>query len=411
MGRGGMAEVFLASATSSVGDRRLVALKRMHAGLSEDNGAIEMLIAEARLAMRFDHPNIATTYELGCHEGVYFFVMEYVDGVDLGTVARAAEALGERIKPALVAKIMAGAARALDHAHCLSDENGQLLGVVHRDVSPQNVLVSRRGAVKLIDFGVAKVASRIQQTMAGIIKGKYAYMSPEQASAEPVDPRSDVFSLGVCLWELLCGRPLFRGPEMISPFAILRAVREDPIPRVDSLVPSIGHELGALVAAALERDLPKRLASADVLASGLESWLARNAPDFDDEALCIAVNDLIQRAPVGTLPDRVIATPQVEKMSEEAFLPSPMSVVARSPLELAGADTDRRPRGRAPALMVSPPPLALTAAATAKPASSARRDLRPSRHIMLQLLWTGIFALIFALGWNVVATLKRLGKI
>lgn len=411
LGRGGMAEVFLASAPAASGDRRLVALKRMHQGVGEDQGAVEMLIAEARLAMRFDHDNIAATYELGCHEGAYFFVMEYVDGVDLGTIARAAEALGERLPPATVARMIAGVARGLQHAHTLADDDGRLLGVVHRDVSPQNVLVNRRGEVKLIDFGVAKVATRIQQTMAGIIKGKYAYMSPEQASAEPIDARSDVFSLGICLWELLTGQPLFRRPEMSSPFAILRAVREEPITRVDLLAPDVGSELADLVEHAMQRDVGARLESAGALADALESWLQRFAPAYDAAALCGTIETLISRAPAGTLPERVIATPPVEKMSDEAFVPSQLSVVARSPLELAAADTDRRARRRAPSLAAPGGPEVPAIRAPAPPPPRIIRDLRPGRRTTLQLLWVGVFALIFALGWSVVATLKRFGKI
>ncbi len=424
LGRGGMAEVYLAKAHTAAGDR-LVALKRMHAGVGEDQAAVEMLIAEARLAMRFTHPQIAATYELGCHEGVYFFVMEYVDGVDLGTVARAAEALGERMPAPLAVRIVAEVARGLHHAHTLCDENGQRLGVVHRDVSPQNVLINRQGEVKLIDFGVAKVATRIQQTMAGIIKGKYAYMSPEQASAEPVDARSDVFSLGICLWELLTGLPLFRRPEMSSPFAILRAVREEPLRRVDALVPALGPELGVIVAQALHRELSGRTPSAGALADALEAWLRRHAPGYGDDAVRADIHDLVTRAPPGTLPERLIATPAVAKMSQEAFVPSELSVVARSPLELADADTDpRAARRAAPVLSLdgSPPaqaarsgegasaghdaPGALAARAGAPP-----QDLRPSRRTVLQLLWVGVFALIFAFGWSVVATLKRLGKV
>lgn len=417
LGRGGMAEVFLAAARTRAG-QRLCALKRMHAGVGEDQAAVHMLVAEAGLAMRFHHENIAATYELGCHEGVYFFVMEYVDGIDLGAVVRAVESLGERVPPALAVLVMAGVARGLHHAHTMRDETGQLLGVVHRDVSPQNVLIDRRGAVKLIDFGVAKVATRIQQTMAGIIKGKYAYMSPEQASAEPIDARSDVFAIGICLWELLTGLPLFRGPEMTSPFAILRAVREEPIRLVDELVPELGPELGRIVAQSLERPVALRTASAGDLADALEGWLERFAPDFDEAALAASVTSLLQRAPDGTLPERLVATPPVEKMSVEAFEPSTLSVVARSPLALAAADTDRRPHRRpAPSLAFGedvgdtagggkshrgpPLPAALKAAA----------GLRPSRRTALQLLWVGVFALIFAFGWSVVATLKRIGKI
>ena len=352
--------------------------------------------------------------------------MEYVDGVDLGTVSRSAEALAERTPAPLAVRIVAEVARGLHHAHTLCDETGQRLGVVHRDVSPQNILINRMGEVKLIDFGVAKVATRIQQTMAGIIKGKYAYMSPEQASAEPVDARSDVFSLGICLWELLTGLPLFRRPEMSSPFAILRAVREEPLQRVDAIVPSLGPELGLIVAQALLRDLDGRLPSAGALADALEGWLQRHAPGYADDAVRTDIADLLTRAPPGTLPERLIATPAVAKMSEEAFVPSDLSVVARSPLELADADTDpRAARRAAPALSLDGPGRGFAPRPGDEAAGSghgpgglasqrgaeATEDLRPSRRTVLQLLWVGVFALIFAFGWSVVATLKRLGKV
>ena len=437
LGRGGMAEVYLAQAHSSRGEQRLVALKRMHAGVSEDNGAVEMLVAEARLAARFDHPNIASVFELGCHNGAYYFLMEYVDGLDVGSIQNICETLGERMDPRAAAAICMGIARGLDYAHELHDEDNRRLGIVHRDVSPQNVLVNRDGVIKVIDFGVAKVATRIQQTMAGIIKGKYAYMSPEQASAERVDARSDVFSLGICMYEMLTGKPLFRGPNMVSPFAILRAVREDPIALAHRVVPGLSTGLSVIVHKALERDLARRYASAADMADDLDAWLKREAPGFEGPELRIYIDSLIARAPPSTVPQRVIATPPVARMTDADFAPSELSVVARSPLRLAppqprpGAALRPRPptlhggtppghRPSQPMVTVAQAPSAPTAVAPpAMPLISAVAQVptrpgggwRPTRRTALQFLWVGLTAFIFALGWSVIATLKKLGKI
>ncbi len=342
LGRGGMAEVYLAKAPTTHGDSRLVALKRMHAQLTEDQSAVDMLVQEARLAMRFDNANIAQTFELGCHDGTSFFIMEYVDGVDLGTLASSCENRGARLPAQLVAHVCAGIARGLSYAHELADENGTRLGIVHRDVSPQNVLISRMGEVKIIDFGVAKVAARIQQTMAGIIKGKYAYMSPEQASAEPVDPRSDVFSLGVCMWELVTGKPLFRALGSNSPFAVLRAVREDPIAKAHNTAQGLSPELSAIIHKALERDKTARFQSMAELANELESWLRKTAPGYDARRLADDVRKIVQAAPPGSVPQNAIATPPLAKMAPDEYQPSQLSVVAQSPLQ-PGRVPPRRP--------------------------------------------------------------------
>lgn len=439
LGRGGMAEVYLAKAPTTRGDSRLVALKRMHAQLSEDQSAVEMLVQEARLAMRFDHPNIAQTFELGCHDGTYFFIMEYVDGVDLGTLATTCENRGARMEPAMVAFICLGIARGLGYAHELCDENGTRLGIVHRDVSPQNVLINRSGHVKIIDFGVAKVAARIQQTMAGIIKGKYAYMSPEQASAEAVDGRSDVFSLGVCMWELLAGKPLFRALGAGSPFAVLRAVREDPIAKVHNLAPGLSADLSAIVHRALERDRTKRFGSMQELVGELVDWLRRNHPGYDESRLAGDVRKLVQAAPPGSLPQNAIATPPLAKMILGEYQPSQLSVVAQSPLEPQPGDPNAARRAsqpesaaaaqtplRQPSMMYPRAYLmpeqrdeleAFSQLPTDPQPHAAARAMAdvppwwPSRRVVRQFLWVGAVALVFALGWSTIATLLRMGVI
>ena len=354
LGRGGMAEVFLAQAENTRGDARLVALKRMHAGVGEDKGAVEMLVEEARLAMQFDHPNIAATFELGNHKGAWYFVMEYVDGLDLGAVARLADANDMVLPPKLVATLAAGVARGLAHAHEQTNDEGTPLGVVHRDVSPQNILVTRQGDVKLIDFGVAKVATRIQQTMAGVIKGKYAYMSPEQATAEHLDGRSDLFSLGICMYEWLTATPLFRGPHLVSPFAILRAVREAPITPITDVVPEVDPALADIVHRCLAREPAERWSSGQALADALEAWLKANDPDYGPKDVTAQIEQMLQGAPEGTLPDHAIATPPISKMSRQDFSPSLLSVVAQAPstvgaplMDFVGAPTTK-PRSHSP---------------------------------------------------------------
>ena len=435
-----MAEVYLAKAPTTHGDNKLVALKRMHAQLTEDQSAVEMLVQEARLAMRFDHSNIAQTFELGCHDGTYFFIMEYVDGVDLGTLAATCENRGARASPTMVAYVCAGIARGLEHAHELLDENGTRLGIVHRDVSPQNVLIARGGEVKIIDFGVAKVAARIQQTMAGIIKGKYAYMSPEQASAELVDGRSDVFSLGVCMWEMVTGKPLFRAMGSGSPFAVLRAVREDPITKAHNLADGLSTELSAIIHMALERNKATRYQSMGLLAADLEGWLRTTSPGYDNARLAEDVRKLLQAAPPGSVPQNAIATPPLAKMGADEYQPSQLSVVAQSPLEHPQA-RPRRPQhsqtapetfapasARQPSMMyprayLTPDQRAdldMAAAHSTHPdpvisqaqwTSAATPPWWPTRRVVRQFLWVGAVALVFALGWSTIATLVRIGLI
>ncbi|MBM4342343.1 MAG: serine/threonine protein kinase [Deltaproteobacteria bacterium] len=440
LGRGGMAEVYLAKAPTTHGDSRLVALKRMHAQLTEDQSAVDMLVQEARLAMRFDDPHIAQTFELGCHDGTYFFIMEYVDGVDLGTLASTCENRGSCMPPHLVAHVCSGIARGLSYAHELCDDSGTRLGIVHRDVSPQNVLISRLGEVKIIDFGVAKVAARIQQTMAGIIKGKYAYMSPEQASAEPVDPRSDVFSLGVCMWELVTGKPLFRALGSNSPFAVLRAVREDPIAKAHNIAQGLSTDLSAIIHKALERDKTKRFQSMAALADELDDWMRRTAPGYDARRLADDVRKIVLAAPPGSVPQNAIATPPLAKMALDEYQPSQLSVVAQSPIE-ASRVAQRRPHpaqtapetyaagsARQPSMMyprayllpeqraelemaaqsTDPEPVSSAALAWAPPVAP---PWWPSRRVVKQFLWVGAVALVFALGWSTIATLVRMGTL
>ncbi len=376
-----MAEVFLAKAPSIQGQPRLVAVKRMHPQLGNDRAAVDMLVQEAKLCMRFDHPAIAQTFELGHHDGVWYFVMEYVDGVDLGALVQVVSAMGERLDPVAVAFIVSAMARGLDHAHTMRGTDGRPLGIVHRDVSPQNVLISTRGEVKLIDFGVAKVAAKVEQTIAGVIKGKYAYMSPEQAGAQPLDPRSDVFSLGICLFELLTTQGLFRQKETASPFAVLHAVREGVIPPVRSIMPDVPQPLADITAHCLNRDRNLRPSSAAEVADALDRWLSSAAPGFDAAALAALVAGILADAPEGTRQPSDVETPPLPHLDRTSFLQSPFTIVSQIPL--------------------APPAIA----------SPARPDWWPTRRATLQFLAVGAGALVFTLAWMIVAALVRSGSL
>lgn len=380
VGRGGMAEVFLAKAPSRSGQARLVAIKRMHASLSEDQAAVDMLVQEAKLCMTFRHPAIAQTFELGHHNGQWYFVMEYVDGVDLGAVANVLESMGERLDPVAVAFIVARMARGLEHAHNQKGPDGAPLGVVHRDVSPQNVLITEQGEIKLIDFGVAKVTAKLEQTVAGVIKGKYAYMSPEQASAQPLDARSDVFALGVVLYELLTGRPLFRLANATSPFAVLHAVKSVPILPTADAVPDLAPELAALTDRCLERDRTRRVQSAAEVAGTLEEWLQNNHPTFAPRHLAGMVAAILADAPLGTHREDSLRTPPLPVLDLEAFVPSPFTIVASAvPKQVA--------------------------------ATPVQAPWWPSRAATLQFLAVGGGLAVFAVAWTVVAWLVRTGKL
>ena len=256
---GGMAEVYLALSGDVPGFRTLVVVKRILPHLASNAQFIRMFLDEARLAALLDHPNIVRIVEVG-HDGEdYFLVMELVQGKPLSAVLRKAAREHRPPSPALTAYLISQAAHGLAYAHTLTDGDGRPLGVVHRDVSPQNVLISFEGAVKMIDFGVARAFGRVAHTSPGGLKGKIDYMSPEQASAEEVDHRADVFALGVVLWEALTGRRLFRRETEL---ATMRAIVDDPIPHPSEMAPSIPAELDAIVMRALRKRKDARFASA-----------------------------------------------------------------------------------------------------------------------------------------------------
>src|SRR5688572_513451 len=221
---GGMAEIFLARRDGPAGFSKVVALKRILPHLSTLPEFVSMFLDEARLAARLTHPHVVQIYDFGEVEGTYFISMEYVPGEDLLAAIKRARELERPVPPIVACSILSAVCDGLHYAHELRDEYGKALGIVHRDVTPSNVLISFDGVVKLADFGIAKAEHRSTHTAVGALKGKYAYMSPEQAKGEKLDRRSDLFSLGVAAHELLTGRRLFARD---SELAVLKAITED----------------------------------------------------------------------------------------------------------------------------------------------------------------------------------------
>jgi len=277
---GGMAEVWRAEMPGAAGFVKEVALKLVRGEHREDDAFTRMFIQEARLASRLDHGNIVHVFELGQVEEHYYIAMELVRGPTLRAVVERCRELGIRFGVARAVHVCAEVARALAYAHRL-EVDGRPAGLVHRDVSPQNVLLSHEGEVKLADFGIARAAGAEEQTRAGTIKGKLAYMAPEQARGEPVDGRADVFAVGVILWELCTGRRLFaRDGDAATLAALLDAAPASPPSAWNESVPP---ELDAAVLAALERERERRTPSAEALATTLAALRLRLAASSPEE--------------------------------------------------------------------------------------------------------------------------------
>jgi serine/threonine protein kinase len=208
---GGMAEVFIAKAFGVEGFERILAIKKILPTMAEDEEFITMFIDEARISVQLNHANVVHIHELGKHDETFYIAMEYVAGRDLRTILERYRRHKEIMPTAQAVFIASKICEGLDYAHRRKDARGQDLDIIHRDVSPQNILISYEGEVKIIDFGIAKAANRSQKTQAGILKGKFGYMSPEQVRGLPIDRRADVFAVGVILYEMLTGEKLFVG--------------------------------------------------------------------------------------------------------------------------------------------------------------------------------------------------------
>jgi serine/threonine protein kinase len=277
LGHGGMADVFLASYSGQVaeGFNKLTVLKRLRENFAEDPDFIEMLVDEARLAARLNHPNVVQTNEIGLVGKQYFISMEYLDGQPLHRIilrAKAAAGTGgppvpENIALTLLCDVLAG----LHHAHELTDYDGSPLNIVHRDVSPQNVFVTYAGQVKLVDFGIAKAAGRSAETREGVVKGKIAYMAPEQPIGALIDRRADLFAVGIVLWELLTGTRMWKGLDDVTMFH--RLIAKDIQRSPKALNPNVPDEVDRICQRALAPNPDERYPTAAEFQTDLERYL------------------------------------------------------------------------------------------------------------------------------------------
>ncbi|AKQ67187.1 Serine/threonine kinase PKN11 [Myxococcus hansupus] len=362
LAEGGMAEIYLCTARGAEGFEKEVVIKRVRAFLASDPEFVGMFIAEARLASRLNHANVVQIFDFDKHQDTYYLAMEYVRGCSLWELRKRGKELMEPVPPMLVAHMGAEIARGLHYAHRVR-VNGQPLDLVHRDVTPHNVLLSFDGAVKLTDFGIAKAGNKLTQP--GVLKGKFAYMSPEQARGEAVDARTDIFALGVVLWEMLTGGRLFDGDSEV---AVLRAVQQSAIPPPARLNPDVPADLDAAVVRALDRDPALRFQTAAEFERALAQCVLTHATSVDDTDLSAFMRRLFPTSLTQAIPavqerTDVVAGGQVREAARVPREPTAVMVpsgrngmaLATSPDEDVNAPTFVLPRRGEEAALVSAP--------------------------------------------------------
>ena len=269
--RGGMATVHYGRLMGPVGFSRTVAIKRLHPQFAADEDFVGMFLDEARLAARVQHPNVVQTIDVVAGEGELLLVMEYVQGESLSRILSALRSSGERVPYRICGAIMNSVLTGLHAAHEAKSERGEPLGIVHRDMSPQNILVGADGVVRVFDFGVAKAAGRIQDTREGLFKGKLAYASPEQLTGKNLDRRLDIYAASVILWEIVCGRRMFKFENEMHLFQMVQNGTIEPPSRH---VPDLPAGLEAIILRGLATDVALRFATAREMAIALEEVLA-----------------------------------------------------------------------------------------------------------------------------------------
>jgi serine/threonine-protein kinase len=289
---GGMAVVYAARPPPELADALgpRVAIKMLLPELARQADFRSMFEEEAEICAQLHHPNVVELLDFGCtREGALFLVLEWIDGVDLGAVLRSFRRRGLRMAPTLACIVLARALRGLHAVHTRTERDGTLRAIVHRDVSPSNILLSAEGAVKIADFGLARPLYRARRTLPGIVKGKFAYLAPEQTLDRPVDPRTDVFAAGIVLWEALASRPLFRRARDLDTVLAVRAAR---VPDVRRYAPGVDARIVAALRVALQADPAGRFPTALALAEALEACLARLPCPAEDRQVAALVDDV-----------------------------------------------------------------------------------------------------------------------
>ncbi|HEY4221157.1 MAG TPA: protein kinase, partial [Myxococcota bacterium] len=360
---GGMGEIFLAKQINA-SFSRLAILKTLRPELTEQSDALDQFLDEARVAASLSHPNIVAIYEVGVHAGVHFIAMEYIGGTDIAALARAAQKQKRSIPMRVAAVIARDAAIGLDYAHHARDDAGRSLSVVHRDVSPQNLMIRSDGLVKVVDFGVAMASNQMHETQGDKLKGKIRYMAPEQLLGEDLDGRSDQFSLGVVLWELLVGKPLFHGNNPIDVFQ--RILAGDPLPP-SSANPHLPRALDEIVLRMLAVKKSDRYPRCSDVAHALRTWLDNTGAGLEEEvrgfvddvaghAIADRVKDLSPRAvaihgigeAVG-LPSDTFDDDEHEKSADTS---EPTKIVSMRMRRVKGSSTEGSPERSDPGVIL-----------------------------------------------------------
>ncbi|MCX7958442.1 MAG: serine/threonine protein kinase, partial [Deltaproteobacteria bacterium] len=269
---GGMAEIFLARQVGIEGFQKLMVIKRILPHLSSDKEFVNMFLDEARMAAQLNHPNIVQIYDLGVINESYFIAMEYVDGVDLSSILKRGREIKSFLRLGWILKIISQVCEGLYYAHTLKDTNGQPLGLIHRDITPENILLSFNGNVKITDFGIARARGRSTSTTSGTLKGKFPYMSYEMVKGLEIDARSDIFSLGVVMWEMLTYRRLFKRETEV---ASINAILNEEIPSPKKYFKNLPDEVESIVMRALERDRDKRFQTAREIGNAIEDFIIK----------------------------------------------------------------------------------------------------------------------------------------
>ena len=344
LARGGMAEIFLARTSGPSGFEKLVVLKKILAKYAARPRYVQLFLEEARLAASLDHPSIAQVYDIGMVDGAYFFTMEHLHGQDVRSILHRAWRIGERFAIEHAVQIARHVASALHFAHEKQKSDGSLLGLVHRDVSPSNIIVTYDGATKLLDFGVAKTAASTVKTRTGTLKGKIAYMSPEQARGASIDRRSDIFSLGIVLWEMVTTQRLYRAENDL---ATLQLIIHQP-PRPPSQVrPECPPELERIVLRALAQDPDQRYATAEQLVIELDELAREHKLKQSPSALAAALAQLFGPELAAWRDARARGVPLAEHLHEIGDRTAPVSesdlAALREQLEASEPDDDDEP--------------------------------------------------------------------
>jgi serine/threonine-protein kinase len=339
---GGMAEVYRGVAESAVGGlKKAVAIKRILPNLTKNKKFVSMFLDEARVSMHLQHANIVGVFDIGIADTAYFIVMEYVDGANMKTLIESIRRQGHRMSVAHTLYLMMEVCKGLQYAHDATDpETGRELGIVHRDISPPNILVSKRGEVKLVDFGLAKATSQLESTDPGVVKGKFSYLSPEAASGKDVDRRADIFAVGILLYELLTSKRLFYGE---TDYQTVELVRQAKVPPISTQNAEVTPELEQIVRKTLARDLNQRFQTAGDLQDALAQFLfsqrlkvtSRDIEQLVQSCLREKQRHQPKAAPVGNLIDTLI-NEEIVRFTSLDDIAEPSNNTTPSPVEVSG---------------------------------------------------------------------------